>query len=90
MAPLWCPKNLLQAVRPGDRKVAAEAGTLHNRFRFHDLKIKGISDFEGDKQEFSGHKTRSMMERYNHTADKVVLLNKARIESKRDTPTDSR
>ncbi|MCO1336509.1 tyrosine-type recombinase/integrase [Microbulbifer sp. OS29] len=72
-----------------EQKAATEAGTLPARFRFHDLKIKGISDFEGDKQEFSGHKTRSMMERYNHTADKVVSLNKARIKGRKDTPKDT-
>ncbi|WP_444884536.1 hypothetical protein [Microbulbifer sp. PSTR4-B] len=69
-----------------EQKAAYEAGALPARFRFHDLKIKGISDFEGNKQEFSGHKTRSMMERYNHTADKVVSLNKARIKGKRGVP----
>tara|TARA_R100000654_G_scaffold62906_1_gene90087 strand:+ start:397 stop:1377 length:981 start_codon:yes stop_codon:yes gene_type:complete len=41
---------------------------------FHDLKAKGISDFEGDKQEFSGHKSRLMMERYNRTPDKVKVI----------------
>jgi len=71
-----------------EQRAANEAGVLPARFRFHDLKIKGISDFEGDKQEFSGHKTRSMMERYNHTADKVVSLNKARIKSN-NKPNDS-
>ncbi|MFS1524708.1 hypothetical protein ACL7TT_11430 [Microbulbifer sp. 2304DJ12-6] len=64
---------------------AIKAGTLPARFRFHDLKIKGISDFKGDKQEFSGHKTRSMMERYNHTADKVASLDKARIKQREDS-----
>jgi len=41
---------------------------------FHDLKAKGISDFEGDKQEFSGHKSRLMMERYNRSPDKVQVI----------------
>lgn len=57
---------------------AQEAGKLPQRFRFHDLKIKGISDFEGDKQAFSGHKTSSMAQRYNRTADRVVSLDKQR------------
>lgn len=61
-----------------EQKKAFEAGALPQRFRFHDLKVKGISDFEGDKQEFSGHKTRSMMERYNRSADRVVSLDKKR------------
>ncbi|WP_299942179.1 tyrosine-type recombinase/integrase [uncultured Microbulbifer sp.] len=62
-----------------EQQTATKTGAIPARFRFHDLKIKGISDFKGDKQEFSGHKTRSMMERYNHTADKVASLSKARI-----------
>jgi len=41
---------------------------------FHDLKAKGISDFEGDKQEFSGHKSRLIMERYNRSPDKVEVI----------------
>lgn len=41
---------------------------------FHDLKAKGISDFEGDKQEFSGHKSRLMMERYNRTPDETPVI----------------
>lgn len=61
-----------------EQKKAFDAGALPQRFRFHDLKVKGISDFEGDKQEFSGHKTRSMVERYNRTADRVVSLDKKR------------
>ncbi|GAB2889539.1 hypothetical protein GCM10027180_19530 [Microbulbifer echini] len=48
-----------------------------------------ISNFVGDKQEFSGHKARSMMERYSHTADKVASFNKARIIGKKGTPKDT-
>ena len=40
----------------------------------HDLKAKGISDFEGDKQEFSGHKSRLMVERYNRSPDRVSVI----------------
>lgn len=40
----------------------------------HDLKAKGISDYEGDKQHFSGHASKSMMERYNRTADVVEIV----------------
>lgn len=43
-------------------------------WNFHDLKAKGKSDFEGDKQEFSGHKSRLMMERYNRSPDKVQVI----------------
>lgn len=62
------------------QRAALEAGRIKARFRFHDLKIKSISDFEGDAQQFSGHKTRSMMERYNRQPDRVVSLNKPRIK----------
>ena len=44
------------------------------RFSMHDLKAKGISDYQGDKQHFSGHKTVSMMETYNRTADVVDIV----------------
>ena len=44
------------------------------RFSLHDLKAKGISDYEGDKQYFSGHKTKAMAERYNRTPDNVEVL----------------
>lgn len=57
---------------------AIENKILAQKFRFHDLKIKGISDYEGDKQEFSGHKTHSMVEHYNRTADKVTTIDKGR------------
>lgn len=43
-------------------------------FTFHDLKAKGISDFEGDKQGFSGHADRRQMERYNRTPDKTSVI----------------
>ena len=41
---------------------------------FHDLKANGISDFEGDKQALSGHKSRLQMERYNRTPDRVEVI----------------
>ena len=50
---------------------------------FHDIKAKSISDYQGDKQYFSGHKTRSQMERYNRTVDRVQAL----IEPKRRPKT---
>jgi hypothetical protein len=40
----------------------------------NDLKAKAISGFEGDKQEFSGHKSRLQMEKYTRTADKVTAI----------------
>ena len=56
------------------RREAIEQGVISKTFRFHDLKIKSVSDYEGDKQYFSGHKTSSMMERYNMTPDRVVPI----------------
>ena len=50
---------------------AKSTGDLEVNFTFHDLKAKGISEYDGNKQEFSGHKTRSMVERYNRTPDVV-------------------
>jgi len=41
---------------------------------FHDIKAKAISDYQGDKQHFSGHKSRAMMERYNRSIDRVEVL----------------
>ncbi len=41
---------------------------------FHDIKAKSISDYDGDKQLFSGHKSRSQMERYNRSPDEVESL----------------
>jgi hypothetical protein len=44
-------------------------------YTFHDLKAKGISDYEqGDKQEFSGHASRSQMEKYNRRIQEVSAL----------------
>lgn len=54
---------------------ALAAGVLLQRFRFHDLKVKALSDFRGgDRVEFSGHKSRSQAERYNRTPDRVASL----------------
>lgn len=41
------------------------------RFRFHDLKIKGVTDTEGNKQQASGHKTESQAARYDRSKPKV-------------------
>jgi hypothetical protein len=58
--------------RQGD---AAKAGIISERFSFHDMKIKSLSDFEGgDLAKFSGHKTKGMAEHYNRTPDKVAAL----------------
>ncbi|MGQ7198146.1 tyrosine-type recombinase/integrase, partial [Escherichia sp. HC-TM1] len=46
---------------------------------FHDLKAKGISDYEGssrDKQQFSGHKTESQVLVYDRKTKISPTLNK--------------
>ena len=40
---------------------AREKG-LEVRFTFHDLKAKGVSDFDGDKKLASGHRADSMVD----------------------------
>ena len=35
------------------------------RFTFHDLKAKGVSDFDGDKKKASGHKSDAMVAVYD-------------------------
>ena len=44
-------------------------------FTFHDLKAKSISDYEGNKQEFSGHKTAAMAASYDRKTQSVESLN---------------
>jgi len=41
---------------------------------FHDLKGKGINDYTGDKQQFSGHKTYAQMEKYNRKVEVVNIV----------------
>lgn len=44
------------------------------RFTIHDLKAKGISDFEGDKQLFSGHKTQRQVDTYDRKVRRTPTL----------------
>lgn len=50
-------------------KVAEMAGvpveSVKFDWTFHDIKAKGISDFEGDKQAFSGHRSARQMQDYD-------------------------
>jgi integrase len=41
------------------------------RFTFHDLKAKGVSDFEGDKKKASGHKSDSMVAVYDRKLPEI-------------------
>lgn len=57
------------------QREALEKGIIGERFRFHDLKITALSDYQGDDlAHFSGHKTKGMAERYNRTPDRVKAL----------------
>ena len=47
------------------------APALKERFTFHDIKAKGVSDAVGDKQAASGHKTRAMVETYDRKMAEV-------------------
>lgn len=51
------------------QRLMAKVGV--ERFTFHDLKAKGVSDTAGDKQAASGHKTRAMVERYDRKLAEV-------------------
>ncbi|PKF50533.1 integrase [Enterovibrio nigricans] len=51
-------------------------------FTFHDLKAKGISDYNGstrEKQIFSGHKTERQVATYDKKVEQVPLLNRQNI-----------
>lgn len=62
---IWA-KNRTSIEEKWDRRI---------EFTYHDIKAKGISDYEGDKQKFSGHKNRGQMEKYNRKAEVVESLN---------------
>lgn len=48
-------------------------------FTFHDLKAKGITDYEGDKLKFSGHKTASQVYVYDRKPE-LVESHKRRVK----------
>ncbi len=50
---------------------AMEKG-LKERFTFHDLKAKGVTDFDGNKQEAAGHKSAQTAEVYNRKPGKTT------------------
>jgi integrase len=51
-------------------KTAIEKG-LTERFTFHDLKAKGVTDFDGDKQKAAGHRSAQMADVYNRKPEKT-------------------
>lgn len=52
---------------------AAKAKYPNLKFDFttHDIKAKSISDYEGDKQKFSGHKSARMVQTYDRKTEEV-------------------
>ena len=53
------------------QKAQKQHPQLNLDFTFHDIKAKSISDFEGDKKQFSGHKSELMINVYNRKIDIV-------------------
>jgi len=47
------------------------SGDLIERFHFHDLKAKGVSDFDGDKQKAAGHKSPQMAAVYDRKVHRI-------------------
>jgi integrase len=58
-------KTALARIGTAAEQAAKEQGIEFVRFTFHDLKRKGVSDTEGDKQRASGHRTASMLNIYD-------------------------
>lgn len=54
-------------------------------FTFHDIKARAISDFEGDKQRFSGHKTPAQVQTYDRKTPVVDTLNLPTIPNGKNT-----
>ena len=57
------------------RQSARDATGLKLDFTYHDIKARSISDYEGDKQKFSGHKTASQVAIYDRKTEVVQTLN---------------
>lgn len=65
-----------------DKKKAEDKLGYKINFTFHDLKAKGISDFEGgikDKQIFSGHKTESQVLVYDRKVKRSPTLDLQKV-----------
>ncbi|WP_163833339.1 tyrosine-type recombinase/integrase [Spartinivicinus ruber] len=61
------------------QEISEQGLNINLDFTFHDIKAKGISDFEGslsDKQEFSGHKTITQTEIYDRKIRVVPTVNR--------------
>ena len=57
------------------QRLAAERSGIKVDWTYHDLKAKGVSDYEGDKQRFSGHKTPAQVAVYDRKTQVVESLN---------------
>lgn len=57
--------------RKAKEKALAENPELKLDFTFHDIKAKAITDWTGDKKQFSGHKTDSQVAVYDRKAEVV-------------------
>jgi hypothetical protein len=58
-------------------KLAVTHPDIERTFTFHDIKAKGISDFDGnihDKQQFSGHKTVGQVNVYDRRTEVVPTI----------------
>lgn len=53
------------------KQAAQQFPGLRFDFTFHDIKAKSISDYEGDKQKFSGHRSARMVQVYDRKTDIV-------------------
>lgn len=74
-------EGIRSAWRRSMEKMAEHYPELKTDFTFHDLKAKGISDFEGtiaDKQQFSGHKTMAQVNSYDRRVPVVPTLGTAK------------
>ncbi len=64
-------QSTLQATWGRKMRKAFKEGLLKERFTFHDLKAKGVSDFEGNKFLASGHKSPNMLAVYDRKLEVV-------------------
>jgi hypothetical protein len=55
------------------KRIEAEHGVTIGG-TFHDIKAKGISDYEGDKQKFSGHKSAKQADEYDRKTRRVLAI----------------
>lgn len=55
-------------------KARQKTGLPLENLHFHDLKAKGVSDFDGDKKQFSGHHSDQMIKVYNRKIETVPTV----------------